>query len=82
MTAFLDFKATKSNEKLARKSAPVVVESLWVGGGRGPSKSPRKTDTSEETAISIGHILLIEFTSHNKNVMKFTQPTVFYFLGK
>jgi hypothetical protein len=40
--------------------------------GRDPSKSPRKTDTSEETAISIGHILLIEFTSHNKNAMKFT----------
>jgi hypothetical protein len=48
-----------------------------------PSKSPpRKTDAPEEMAISIGHILLMEFTSRNKSVMKLTKWAGFYFLGK
>jgi hypothetical protein len=32
----------KCSEKLARKSAPVVAESLWIGGGRGTEGSVEK----------------------------------------
>jgi hypothetical protein len=51
--------------------------------GRGLLKTSSSKDGSpEEMAISIGHILLIEFTSRNKNAMKLTEWAGFYFLGK